>query len=279
MKKNGFLATLILALPLLAGCDGGKGGVELDTWGEEYIEVGIPAAEFEDGWDITFTKFLIHLGHVTVADAEGNVGAKMEGTILFDHKIAGEKPVFTADDLAAGPWENVSFEAPVATPDAELAEGVTEADKQLLIDNEASVYVAGSGSKDGVTKTFAWVFPVGTVYEKCKGELDGKETSGALVTNGGVDQIQLTIHGDHFFYDDLQAENAVLRFDAIAAADDGDGDVTLDELGAVQLVDIPEGSYGTGSVGDVNDLRQFVTALSRTLGHFRGEGECFARRL
>ncbi len=101
MKKSGFLATLILALPLLAGCDGGKGGVELDTWGEEYIEVGIPAAEFEDGWDITFTKFLIHLGHVTVADAEGNVGAKMEGTILFE--LEGEAP----RNIAAGEafWE------------------------------------------------------------------------------------------------------------------------------------------------------------------------------
>ncbi len=279
MKKNGFVTTLALTLPLLAGCDGGKGGVELDTWGEEYIEVGIPASEFEDGWDITFSKFLIHLGHVTVADAEGAVGAKMEGTILFDHKIAGEKPVFAAGDLEAGPWESVSFRVPVIDAAAELSEGVTEADRDLLIGAQASVYVAGSAAKGGVTKTFSWAFPVGTEYTECKGDLDGKETSGALVTNGGVDHIQLTIHGDHFFYDDLQAENAVLRFDAIAAADDGDGEVTLDELSAVKLVDIPEGSYGTGSVGDVDDLRQFVTALSQTLGHFRGEGECFAKRL
>ena len=36
---------------------------------------------------------------------------------------------------------------------------------------------------------------------------------------------------------------------------------------------VPAG-YGTGSAGDVNDLGAFVTALSRTLGHCLGEGEC-----
>ena len=279
MKKIGFLATSTLAL-LLAACDGGgKGDVEMKTWGEEYIEDAIPASEFVDGWEIRYSKFLVNIGHVAITDAEGTTGAKMDGTIIFDHKLAGEKPVFTAEGLEAKPWEKVSYDLPVADSAAELSEGVTEADKALLVDNKASVYVIGSATKGATTKTFEWVFPVGTTYTECKGELDGKETAGALVTNGGTDQIQLTIHGDHLFYDDLQSANALLRFDAIAAADDGDGEVTLDELETVLLVDIPEGSYGTGSVDGVNNLRQFVTALSQTVGHFRGEGECFGKSL
>lgn len=279
MFKTSTFATLSLFTSLLAGCGGGTGGVQFDTWGEEYIEEAIPASELEDGWEIRFSKFLINIGHVTVADAEGTIGAKMEGTILFDHKLSGEKPVFTADELEAKRWESVSFQVPVADASAELSEGVTQADKDLLIDAKASMYVAGSATRGGVTKTFAWAFPASTEYGQCKGDLDGKETAGALVTNGGVDKIQLTIHGDHLFYDDLQAADAKLRFDPIAAADDGDGDVTLEELSAVKLVDIEKGPYGTGSVDGVNNLAQFIVALSQTVGHFRGEGECFGKPL
>lgn len=280
MKMTGMLGSASMMALLLAGCGGGSGDVSFTTWGEEYIEDKIPASELADGWEITFDKLLIHIGHVTVSDAEGNVGAKMDGTIVFNHKLAGEKPVFTAEGLEAKRWENVSFEVPVADPAAELSEGVTEEDRALLVDNKAAVYVLGKATKGAETKTFEWFFGVGTRYGDCRGDLDGKETLGALVTNGGVDEIQLTIHGDHFFYDDLQGDEAVLRFDAIAAADaNDDGAVTLEELSAVKLVDIPEGTYGTGSVDDVNDLRAFVTALSQTLGHFRGEGECTAKRL
>ncbi len=53
----------------------------------------------------------------------------------------------------------------------------------------------------------------------------------------------------------------------------------LEELAAVDLADktkITAGTYGTGSASNINDLRAFVEALSRTVGHFRGEGECFA---
>jgi hypothetical protein len=54
--------------------------------------------------------------------------------------------------------------------------------------------------------------------------------------------------------------------------------VTLDELRAIKLSDITVGTYGTGSA-DINDLGAFVEALSQTLGHFRGEGECRSRSI
>lgn len=280
MKKSIIPGGLGIALFAITGCGGGAGSVSFDTWGEEYIEEAIPASEFEDGWTITFDKFLVHIGHVTVADAEGTTGAKMDGTIVFDHKLPGVKPVFTATDLEARPWEKVSFEIPVTGADAALSDGVTEEDKQLLLDSGASIYVIGSATKGADTKTFEWAFPVGTRFEDCKGERDGKETPGALVTNGGTDQVQLTIHGDHLFYDDLQSPNAALRFDPIAAADaDADGEVTMEELSAVKLFDIDVGTYGTGSAADIDDLGAFVTALSQTVGHFRGEGECFSKPL
>ncbi len=54
-----------------------------------------------------------------------------------------------------------------------------------------------------MTKTFAWGFTNGTVYSDCVSEIDGKEAEGFIVANGGNEKVQLTIHGDHFFYDDL----------------------------------------------------------------------------
>jgi hypothetical protein len=271
-------AALSLAAAALAGCgdDGasGTGSVAFSTWGEDYIEQEIPAADLEDGWSIQFHRFLLVLRNVTVADRDGNVGARMQGSILVDHTAPGAKPVATFHDLEAGPWERVSYE--IGPPDADTAlAGATEADGELMRGAGASVHVEATARMGDAEKRIDWTFTAATRYADCAGEKDGKPTQGVLVTNGGTDTVELTIHGDHFFYDDLQAASAKRRFGPIAAADaDDDGEVTLEELAAVRLVEIEEGPYGTGSAGNVDDLGAFVAALARTLGHFRGEGEC-----
>jgi hypothetical protein len=94
-------------------------------------------------------------------------------------------------------------------------------------------------------------------------------------------EVQLTTHGDHLYYDRLQASpdpeiKTSLRFDTLAAADaNDDGELTLEELNAaplnVRLYD-PSG-LGAATHG------AFVTSLARTVGHFRGEGECSVREL
>jgi len=267
----------LLASSLVAGCGGGAGTVSFTTWGEDYIETQIPAEQFEDGWAITYDKFLVNIGHVQVADSDGTEGDAMPGTLLFDHKKKGVKSVVQFEDLDARGWDHVSYQIPAATAEAELDGSATAADKDLMVKDKAAVHVDGTAEKGGQSITFHWSFPVSTLFDNCKGDKDGKETEGALVTNGGTDEIQLTIHGDHLFYDDLQSANAKLRFDPIAGADaDADGEVTLEELFQVKLVDITAGTYGTGSAANVNDLGAFVTALSRTVGHYRGEGECFS---
>jgi hypothetical protein len=274
------------ALALVAGCTSGSGGgpagsgaVSFSTWGEEYIEQGIPAAELEDGWSITFSRFLVPISAVTVAD-QGAVAATQAGGVLFDHVGAGVKGVVSFEALPAKAYGEVSFEIVRASAGLSLDPSVEQADLEQLLADGASLYIEGAATKGAESKVFAWTFSTETRYEQCGGEVNGQEREGALVTNGGDDEIELTIHGDHFFYDDLQASAARLRFQPMADADaDGDGDVTLDELDAVDLVDIAEGSYGTGSASDVNTLGDFVRHLSRTLGHFRGEGECLSRAL
>lgn len=274
-------AAALIALP---GCGGdgplGKGTVEFTTWGEEYIEKEIPSSVFEDGWAVRYSKFLVVIGGIRIADDEGKVGAEHKGATLVNHVSPGVKKLFSFPDLDAKAWSDVSYAIRPAADDTEAGEGATEADLAMMKQGGYSVHVEGEASKDGAKKTFQWSFAVPTAYTDCKGDKDGKVTSGVIVTNGGTDAVELTIHGDHLYYDDLQATNAKVRWSAIASSDkDMDSAVTQAELAAVKLVEIDpkDGAYGTGAAGDVNDLGAFVRALSRTVGHFRGEGECFAR--
>jgi len=277
------LLGMVLTTLALGACGGdesaGKGSVELTTWGEEYIEQQIPGADFEDGWTIHYAKFLVVIGGIKIADDANVVGAELKGTKLFNHVTPGVKTITTFKNLEAKAWTKVSYQIRPAADDTELAEGATDADLAMMKMNKYSVYVEADATKGAVKKSYKWGYGVPTAYTECKGDKDGKETFGVIVTNGGTDQVQLTIHGDHLYYDDLQATNARRRFTALGAADkDMDNVVTQAELTAVKLVDIDakDGAFGTGAAGDVNDLGAFVRALSRTVGHYRGEGECFA---
>ena len=283
--RTGLSGSVLAALAALTigGCGGdepaGTGSVKFTTWGEEYIEQQIPGADFEDGWTIHYSKFLVVIGGIKIADDADVVGAELKTTKLVNHVSPGVKEITTFKDLEAKAWTKVSYEIRPAAEDTEVAEGATADDLAMMKKNKYSVYVEAEATKDAVKKSYKWGFGLPTAYTDCKGDKDGKETFGVIVTNGGTDDVQLTIHGDHLYYDDLQATNAKRRFNAIAASDkDMDNVVTQDELTAVKLVgiDAKDGAYGTGAAGDVNDLGAFTRALSRTVGHYRGEGECFA---
>ncbi|RYZ63498.1 MAG: hypothetical protein EOP08_10820 [Proteobacteria bacterium] len=275
MKR--IIASALAGLGLLAcssdeGTDG-TGTVAFTTWGEEYIEQEIPASEFADGWTVKYTKFLVVLSDIEVASG-GTVGAKSDQQQVFDMVAPGVKPVFT-QQLGAKNWETVNYRIGPATAAAVAGPGLAAADKDKMVAGGFSLYVEGTGSKGGVVKRFAWGFDQDTTYKNCKGEVAGAEQSGAIVTNGGTDTIQLTIHGDHMFYDDLASADAKLRFVNVADADaNDDGEVTLDELAAVERADLKEGTYQVGGFSNVFTYKDFVTELSRTVGHFRGEGEC-----
>lgn len=268
------------------GTEAGTGKVTFTTWGEEYIEQEIPSDIFADGWSVKYDKFLINIGNIRIGDEAGAEAARKDGFTLINHVAAGVKPVVTLDGIEAKNWDLVSYQINPVTDAAQLAvgTGATEDDKAFMITNACHAYVEGTLSKSGEdSKTFKWCFSVDTLLDECEGEVDGKLTKGVVVTEGGEDQVELTIHCDHFFYDDLQSPDAKVRAQALVDADvalDGasgpDGEITLEELAAVDLDDIPE-NYGIGSAGNVANLRDYVSFLSRTLGHYRGEGECFVK--
>ena len=261
---------------LAAGCDDvGSGTATFTTWGEEYIEDEIPAAEFIDGWTIRYDKFLVAFHGVQVANTRGEVAATMTGSRLVDNAQPGRKRLVSFGGVRAEAWDAVSFQIKPPVADSELI-SATAADRDLMIAGGLSIYVEGSATKDAVTKTFHWGFATATQYSDCEQSEEEGGRLGIVVTNGGTDTSELTTHGDHLFYDRLQASPSStvvtsLRFDAMAAADtNGDNEVTIAELDA-QTLDVA--TYNP-SPFTVSTLGAFVTALTRTVGHFRGEGEC-----
>lgn len=266
-----------LALGGLSGCGGGDGTEDgsgtatFSVWGEEFIEEEIPAGEFADGWSVEFDRFLLSIGGIYVRDRAGK-GSDLDGSWLVDLKQPGPHELGSLE-LTSKAWPFVGYAIRPVTSSTQVHESATSDNLGFMEKGGFSVHVSGTASKGSVTKTFSWGFTNATHYDDCVSEIDGKQVEGIILANGGNESVQITIHGDHFFYDDLASADAVPRFAPVAAADD-DGLVTLDELDAVPLVEIDEGTYGTGSASHVDDLGEFVRALTRTIGHFRGEGHC-----
>jgi hypothetical protein len=282
------LVTACLGLSTACSSDptssGGTGTETFTTWGEDYIETGIPAdpdgqVGFVDGWTLHYDKFLVNFHEITVADADGHVAGKPESSYFVDNTKVGRKELVTYADLDAKAYEKVSYQIKPAVADATVVSG-DDADLTMMVDEGYSIYVQGSAHKDDVTKTFHWGFTTATQYEDCHHEEDGKDTLGVVVTNGSTDTSELTTHGDHFYYDRLQASpdpeiKTSLRFDEKAAADDApngnaDGEITLTELSKlpIDVTRYDPSGLRAPTVG------AFVTSLARTIGHFRGEGEC-----
>ncbi|MFP2906230.1 hypothetical protein ACLESD_14420 [Pyxidicoccus sp. 3LFB2] len=279
--KKWMLGLSFLGLAACGGGGDGKGTVTFTTYGEDYIEKEIPAASagqagFVDGWTVKYGKFLVMLGEVKVSTRDETAAQQSQSKVYDLHK-PGPVVVETFTDLPAKEWDQVSY---AIAPWQDAVAGNADAQDVALMKTEGySVYVEGTATKGSVTKRFAWGFPTNTLYERCESPDRG---AGVTVPDGGEESVELTMHGDHLFFDDLQSPTAKMRFDALAAADKlgiagADGEILLEELEAVDLTELPSGQYGTGGVGNVRNLRDFVTALVRTVGHFRGEGECSPR--
>lgn len=265
MKKH--LATVLGTAFLGAGC-AGEGTLSLTTWGEALIEEGIPADAFADDWSIGYTKVLVVVQEARVADADGSVALELDGPVVNNLVVPGPFTMTTAATVPARRYGDVSV---VVAPDAAATAGSASADDvAFMTAGSLSVHVEGSASRGDDSVAFAWSFSTATRYSGCETVGDGE---GQVVRAGEENEAQLTVHGDHFFYDDLAAEDAVLRFDAIFAADaNADGEVTRAELAAVDLTTLPSDQYG--NAGSAETLDAFVESLSRTLIHFNGEGEC-----
>jgi hypothetical protein len=262
MKKAILILAALAPLALVAHCGNGSGGqgtVRVTVYGEDFIEQSIPADAFADGWTVTFDAFLVNVGGVTAA------GQEMQAFQVFDLTQPGPVDLGSAPapagpiapvayTLAPADGQTTNVNAPAALFDTMVSEGY-------------AVYVSGTATRDASEISFSWGFTETIAYQECHA-VESVETDGQGV-------VQLTFHGDHLFYDSLVEAEPGLRFDAYAQADDGDGELTLEELenvsgtafSAMDHYDVPPDS-------GIADLRAYLTAQVTTIGHIDGEGHC-----
>jgi hypothetical protein len=263
MERDLRRAVVCLAVPACLGLPAcsGTGSWVVETWGEDYIEREIPAEAFADGCTVFYDTFLVSMAQRQLLDGDGDVVGALDPARVYDLTAPGPVAMGTVD-VAADHYSHVRLVV-APDPDAE-ADTADAADLDALLDAGASVLVDGVIGCDGDQAHFRWTFDAETTYD-C-------EPPDLTIPAGGEDDTQLTIHGDHLWYDGLENADAGLRGREKLDADaDGDGEITLDELDAVS---IPALGYEVGEYGDVATLRDFLSHLTQTLGHIDGEGEC-----
>ncbi|MBX7082029.1 MAG: hypothetical protein K1X88_22675 [Nannocystaceae bacterium] len=247
-----------LGLALTSGCaDAEPGTLQVRVYGEAFIEQGIAADVFVDGWAITFSRYLVALDGITAADDQD------DGRYLFD---------LTQPTMGAG-HEVTVLEVPAGAqalgftlgPGAQAGGGnASAADRQAMAERGASLWIDGAATKAEQTVAFSWAFTATTRYHDCE-VVDEVPAGGSATTT-------ITIHADHIFYDDLESTTPNTAFDLVAAADtDGDATVTEAELRALDIT--TQARYQVGS-HEIENLWDYMTALSQTVGHIDGEGEC-----
>lgn len=251
--------TAAIVMSLAAGCGG---TTELSVFGESFAEVGIASSEMSDGWAIRFSEFVVAIGDVRVS---GTTAAALPGWSVFD--IAADSaglghPLDVADvDLRDG--GTVHYR--IARPEQIVGGNATDSQVSALQDAGVAIHVSGEATRGMQRVTFDWDIPMDLAYD-CDLEATDARTSERSV--------ELTIHTDHLFADDLDLEPQ-LAFDALAAADqDGDDHVTSPELDAVQLAGLD--AYLT-SRQDIETLWSFVGNLATTMAHVDGEQSCASR--
>lgn len=186
------------------GCetdDGGaaRGILEVRAYGEEFIEQGIGAAAFEDGWAVQFSRFEVEVASVTVA------GQTLSGPVGVDLTQAsgGAGQPVTQFEVAAASYSDAAFALRI-------------------------VGIEGLATKGADVKSISWALDAPTRYSAC-------ETS-TVVSEQTAGRFEITVHADHLFYDSLVSQAPALRFQPLADADtDGDGAITRAELEAASI--------------------------------------------
>ena len=138
------------------------------------------------------------------------------------------------------------------------------------------------------------------------GESDEPKNRGVRPSADGAIRAQLTFHSDHTFWDQVDVEGTLLRFDALAARVASFGEqqavheLRLDDLAFVSpsaLTDrrdmpvrdraqqtsgyspgvVAPPVYGTNGVEEIRDLRSFVAYNTRAQGHLNSDGLCLVQ--
>jgi len=260
---------LLASLSLTAACSGGSTGTLVAAiYGEEFIEEGLPASVFSDGWSVKFDKFLVSVGEMSWGKEAGVPLLSAAAFHSFDlvSPSAGMGQTITIGTVPEGKYPAVSYRL-APPPAGAMAGNATVSDKALLSQEGYAVYVVGTATKGAQSMKLDWGIDADVRFGNCE--------STAEIAGSGRSVI--TIHADHLFYDDLTSEEPNVTFDLMSTADaNADGTITLAELTAVDITTLPNYQVGSKRLGakTIENLGDFVRYLVTTVGHIDGEGHC-----
>jgi hypothetical protein len=291
-------AALLLSIAPLTGCSdaAGTGRAQIFVEPEDTVNEGLNPGEGEenikDGWAVTYDRFLVAVGNVRASRSDSDETLSDPSVFVLDLKGAppGGYVITTFEDVAAARWDRFGFDLPNTPATATALAPTSDADLAFMKENSFSIYIEGNITKcpiggmcDPASEvTFRWGLSAGTAFDDCATE-DG--FTGFAVPEGGSAQVKPTIHGDHWFFNNITSGAELTERYAQYIADcdlNMDGEATLDELKQAKAADVlPSTKYNlSGAIsGPINTAFDYLLAQARTLGDFQGDGECPTRRV
>jgi len=274
------------------------------------LEAGEGPEHIQDGWSVTFDRYLIAIGGVDVhLSTDEAVEAEGEDIWVADLSAlpATGIPLWTVDGLTAGRWEffyatpgAADGSAPHSSVSTDDHDAMIAGDWTYLIDAtmthptgqscppaglaapgdrepNGNTNARGEACYDNPTISFEWGVTAETTFGPC--EVD--EVPGFAMPEGGSQTVAATIHGDHLFFNGFpEGEEGGARRYAQWIADsdlDLDGTVTQAELEALMpsdLAEIDERYALGGAPVELTSMWAYLSGQLKTQGHFQGEGEC-----
>lgn len=295
MKRWGWIAVVALA-----GCgaedEGGSGSLVLSLSGEEAAQFGfpvpgVPELQFADGWAVHFDKYLVGIGNVRVAGADGERALADGGSVLVD-LTAGEQEIFRFDGLGARRWERFGYDILVPGESTRRIGGIADEDARRMSEGGYNYWIEGTATRGEETVRFAWGLSAPTHNDDCINSAD--DSPGVVVRNNAAAAYQITLHLDHLFYDRLGSHEGVkMRFSPLAAVAGDDGSIEWADLSSQRLASLRDADgqplrdetgalliYDPESVPLADaDLQNYLLAASVSQGRFNGEGTCVNRTM
>lgn len=278
---NRALLAMVCALGAL-GCGGDTASLTVTVSGEEAAVEGFDESAFVDGWRVDFEALVVSITAFGLHGQDGE-DAMLGGDPVLVDVHQGDRAAWTFEGVSARRWDDVRYRIAPATADARDLGAVDPRIRQRMIDEGLSIYVEATATKGELTRRIEWAFDLDVGHSRCEGA-DG--TDGIIVATGAQNEVQITTHWDHLFFDSLALDDAEMRFEAIAAA--GDDVITLEDLSSQRLANLRglDGEplvdetgapivYDPGSFSLAEPtLRGMVEAVTTTVGHLDGEGHC-----
>lgn len=284
-NKASVWATAIMA-SVATGCgdDSTGGSLSVLLEAEDTITEGLRAGDGDedivDGYNVTFEKYFVSIGNVDMSQ-QNDANPESSSVVAiadFTSLPEAQEELFEFTGIATGQYVNFAFETPTELGEATNFNDVPEEDFNAMVEKEWSYIIEGTISPEDdpqSVKRFLIEADVPAVYFAC--EFEGEQ--GVNVQSSS--SVELTLHGDHIFFNGFpEEETEVVRLAQWLwdIPDDGDELLTKDDfMEATNTEELfPSSQYTLtgGPIEEINNAWDFIRAQLATQGHINGEGEC-----